>query len=329
MTSEKDWKTLYQTIADLYEDPEDLRMAHVLHENCLREGVDPNTRVFLIGVPDDRGVVHSRGRPGSARGPELFRTYFSRWVAFEGAGLVCDLGDIPVRPSIAESHEELSERVKGCLISHPHALVVVIGGGHDYAFGEIEGLIALNSEKGTGIANLDAHLDVRPTLGMDKINSGTAFRRLWETYGNHIRFHLTLGAQRAACASAHLAYLQKLRSKVVFADQVLESKSVYKTLHEELDLVFSSADQVSVNLDMDVFSATHAPGVSAPSVIGLPVGPVLKTLCRFALNPFLKTLGVYELNPTVDLNDQTSRLAALMVYEIAKARVHSKFVVAN
>lgn len=313
--------SVYTQLAKKWDVKKDPRLAHTLCKSY--KGIPKSKFIYLIGAPDDRGVKNSHGRVGAAQGPACFRKYLGRLVTFEGAEHLCDLGDIPIRKSIQDSHSALSDLVQEVHNSNPDALVIVIGGGHDYGYGEIAGLIGARPEKKIGVCNIDAHLDVRPVKN-DVITSGTPFWRLWKDYESHIAYHLTFGVQKSAAAQAHLKYLEERRSKIIFASEVLYRQQQEEVLAKELDVLFSSADRVSMNIDLDAFSLHYVPGVSAPSVFGLvPVG-IMNVLTRYVTNPFLKTMGIYELNPAVDYpGDPSSRLAAEMVYQFVIARIRA------
>jgi formiminoglutamase len=314
-----DAKDVYRKLVLKYDSKQDKRLAHIL---CESTGSLPHDKsIYIIGVPDDRGVENNHGRVGAAKGPEVFRKYFGRLIAFEGSDHLYDVGDIPIQDTIADTHMMLAKQVKEIHESVPNALVIVIGGGHDYAYGEISGLIQSHPNHKIGICNIDAHLDCRP-IENNLISSGTPFWRLWEDFGDQISYHLTYGVQRSAVSKLHLNYLKEKRSKVIFARDVFHRFQQEESLGKELEILFSSADRVALNIDLDAFSATYAPGVSAPSIFGLvPIG-VVKVLTHYFENPFLKSLGIYELNPRVDASgDLTARLAAEMVYFFIEARV--------
>jgi len=317
---------VYTPLLKKWDAKTDPRMAHVLCETY--KTIPKSKFIYLVGVPDDRGVKNNQGREGAAKGPDTFRKYFGKLTTFEGAEKMCDLGNIPIKNTLQATHSELANLVKDIHNKNPDALVIVIGGGHDYAYGEISGLIEARPEKKIGICNIDAHLDLRPVLN-NVISSGTPFWRLWEDYEDHIGYHLTFGAQKSAVAKSHLKYAEARRTKVVFSHEVFSRVKQEEVLRKEMDLLFSADDRVSINIDLDAFNMAHAPGVSAPAAFGLHPMVVTRVLLSYVANPFLKTLGIYELNPQVDYpGDPTSRLVAEMVYMFSGVRVKAMAKVA-
>ena len=85
------------------------------------------------------------------------------------------------------------------------AIPIVLGGGHETAFGHFLGYAA--SRLPVGIINLDAHLDVRPTndgLG----HSGSPFRQAMEHAQSPLRgdCYSCLGVQPHSLSRDHLVY---------------------------------------------------------------------------------------------------------------------------
>ncbi|MCY1157770.1 MAG: hutG, partial [Citricoccus sp.] len=94
----------------------------------------------LIGFASDEGVRRNHGRPGAAAGPEALRRALAP-LAVHGEFGLHDAGDVPVAGEDLESaQEELGRRVAGLL--EDHRLVVVLGGGHEAAYGSYLGLAA-------------------------------------------------------------------------------------------------------------------------------------------------------------------------------------------
>src|SRR5438105_13210107 len=121
----------------------------------------------VIGFPQDEGVRRNLGRPGAAEAPRAIRRWLYRlspWDVLRGADLtrlrLLDLGDLRCDADLEASQRALGETVAQVLAAR--AIPVGLGGGHETAFGHFLAYAASRSP--VGIINLDAHLDVRPTL---------------------------------------------------------------------------------------------------------------------------------------------------------------------
>ena len=69
-----------------------------------------------------------------------------------------------------------------------------------------------------------------------------------------------------------------------------------------------------ISLDIDCFSASEAPGCSAPNPFGLKVDEFMDLWPWLFSNFDVKGLGIYEVSPSLDVDNRTSRLAAFMIH---------------
>jgi formiminoglutamase len=275
----------------------------------------------LLGVADDRGVHLNGGRMGAADGPQRFRDWFSRLPATGeyGHASILSAGDLMPAENTTETHERLAGVVAVLRERFPKARVVVVGGGHDHAYGEVLGLARWLGAKDDGarlaVVNVDAHADVRPHTG--EPHSGTPFRRLLvdpaaRLYGESF---CEWGLQRATNATAHLQWLHQQGAKVVMWDEIPDGDRAAGEQLTELMSGFSrSHAAVALSVDLDGFPHAASPGVSAPSPLGVPPGAVVRAAAALHdLEPATQ-LGLYELNPRFDQDGKSARLAARIAW---------------
>ena len=94
--------------------------------------------VALIGFASDEGVRRNHGRTGASRGPEHIMSALAGLAVHHDTPLY-DVGTITVHHTNLEGgHDSLSSAVDA-LISKGHT-VIVLGGGHETAFGSHRGL---------------------------------------------------------------------------------------------------------------------------------------------------------------------------------------------
>lgn len=121
---------------------------------------------LLIGFCCDEGVRRNQGRIGAARAPRALRRALAglpahRVPTLRDAGdIVCDDGDLEA------AQRALGEAVRHALTSG--ARPVVLGGGHEVAWGTYCGLRAWLDDGSAGerhllVVNFDAHFDLRQT----------------------------------------------------------------------------------------------------------------------------------------------------------------------
>src|SRR5262245_24052654 len=181
-------------------------------------------RAVIVGFPQDEGVRRNQGRPGAAQAPAEIRRWLYRLTPYDGEKDIhlgtlppLDGGDIRIAGALEDSQAVLAEVIGGILTAG--AVPVVLGGGHETAYGHFLGYVA--ARKSVGIVNLDAHLDVRPCLG-ELGHSGSPFRQAlehpsWPLAGQR---YVCLGAQPAAVSAAHVRYVRERGGRVWWADQV-------------------------------------------------------------------------------------------------------------
>ena len=155
-------------------------------------------KYVLLGIPEDMGVRANYGRPGTADAWKAFMDAFCNLQhnhhfspeailvlgTISCADLIADAklleDDDPFFPTkIGGLIKELDERVSSCIqaIVVADKLPIVIGGGHNNAYGMLKG-IAQPLGKAVNCINIDAHTDFRPT---EHRHSGNGFSYARET----------------------------------------------------------------------------------------------------------------------------------------------------
>lgn len=298
-------------------------------------GLDADPRpdkvlAVIVGVADDRGVQLAGGRVGAADAPSKLRDFFFRLPAPPefGPGSVLNAGDLKPAEHTAETHARLAEVVAVLRERFPRAKLVVVGGGHDHAFGEVMGLArslqhqpaSAAGEGRVGVLSIDAHADVRPYVeGPRNLEppGGTALRRLIAEPTARVEGQSVAvwGLQRACNASSWLQFLDAQGAKAVYLDEIDgDDRRAGAQLTALLYELASRHDALSLSLDMDAFAQSVSPGVSVPSPVGVPPGAVLRGVAALGRLPCLHQLGIYGLNPRFDQDAATARLAARVAW---------------
>ncbi|HLV20375.1 MAG TPA: formimidoylglutamase [Polyangiaceae bacterium] len=272
--------------------------------------------VVLIGVPDDAGVERGGGRPGAAAGPDAIRKALRRFGTTYDLGTqtdfedlrIADAGDLIVAgDDSAQTHERLSASVERILRSG--AVCVVLGGGNDASFGSIQGLCR-SAGSAAGI-NVDAHFDVREVVS-GRITSGTPYRRVLEQLpvpGSHFT---EFAAHPAVNSRAHHEWLLRAGACCLDLDAV-RARGVDAAFGAELERLARLGDALFVSIDLDVFAAADAPGVSAPGADGLRPREGRAIALSAGRAPQVRLFELMELNPHFDQDARTARLCALLL----------------
>lgn len=82
-----------------------------------------------------------------------------------------------------------------------------------------------------------------------------------------------------------------------------------------VDAFIEKVDCLYVTIDLDVFTAAVAPGVSAPAVKGIDLATFEAIFKHIQETGKIKLLDIAECNPKFDLDNRTAKLAAYIVYQ--------------
>jgi formiminoglutamase len=279
----------------------------------------------LLGLASDAGVSRNHGRPGAADGPAALRRALANlaWHGGDDARLY-DAGDVLCQDdALEEAQSAYADRLAGLL--HDGHFVVGLGGGHEIAWAAHSGLERAFAGdprfERLGVLNFDAHLDLRRPDPAGRGTSGTPFLQIAEARaarGLEFRY-LCVGVSETANTPALFD-----RARALGVTNVTDLEAAQPEAQLQLQRFIEASSAVYLTLCLDVLPAAVAPGVSAPSGLGVALHRVV-TLLHGALaacghgRPGSKLLlaDVAELNPRYDADGRTARTAARLVYELA------------
>jgi len=270
--------------------------------------------LVCIAYESDDGVCANGGRSGADRGPEALRERLGNLPSVEGVDIV-DAGSIEPASTVLETQEALAWAVER--IVSLGGTPLVLGGGHDQAYGHFLG-VAKALRRAPACVNIDAHLDMRP-IPEDGPNSGTPFTQAMEwcrANGQPFRYAV-LGVQRGANTRGLIARAEAAGVVMVDADGF--AIDMIDEVMDAVDAAVGDAD-ICLSIDLDVFAAAFAPGVSAPSAMGIAPDAAFRRVLRGILaTGRVRGVEIAELSPAHDIDDRTARLGAMLAFEVAGA----------
>lgn len=281
--------------------------------------------VALLGFACDAGVWRNHGRPGAAEGPDALRRMLAN-LAWHGRrdDRLYDAGTVACEADALESAQREYARRLAALLADGHR-PIGLGGGHEIAWAAYQGVAqALQGDprlERLGIVNFDAHLDLRRPEVEGRGTSGTPFLQIAEARaaaGQPFRY-LCIGVSEAANTPAQLDRAAALGAEFIF-DVDVDRPATAVRLRQFID----ESSAIYLTICLDVLPPSIAPGVSAPSGLGVEM-PSVVTLLREVLrccgprDPGGKLLlaDIAELNPRHDPDGRTARTAARLAYELA------------
>lgn len=270
--------------------------------------------VFL-GFCCDEGIRRNQGRIGAALAPVEIRKALGnvcvhealeRTAILDGGDIVCSLAG-----ELQGYQLELAARVEEVIKAG--FTPIVLGGGHETAFGHYLGL-----EKTYGsslcIINIDAHFDLRPYKeGME--SSGTPFTQIaahCKAKGWDFNYAV-LGVQKIANGRNLFTAAEQLEVSYVSAAQCFSQPGLCL---EKVKEHLAQSSFVYLTICLDAFSSSIAPGVSAPQPLGIFPHMILDTLSYIAKSGKLVGFDVVELSPPFDRDHQTAKLAASLIWQV-------------
>lgn len=274
----------------------------------------PKKSVVLLGFACDEGVKRNLGRPGAKQGPEHVRKALANLpISFTEPRSIWDAGTISCNDGDLEKAQQLLGEAVAAL-RKLGVFVIVLGGGHEVAWGNFQGLL---DQQAIDTLNFDAHFDLRPLLPENKGSSGTSFSQI------HAACQQKKIPWRYACFGlqpfGNTKQLFETAKKINATHCLAETMIHHPELaHEALGTWLASAEQIHLTLCLDIFSAAHAPGVSAPQALGISPHDLLPFFRQALESGKVIGFDIAELNATYDRDDQTAKLAAHFVAEVLK-----------
>lgn len=279
--------------------------------------VNPDQTAFaFLGFCCDEGVRRNQGRTGAAAGPAALRNAMASFAHHLPAQVIlCDAGDvICANQNLEEAQEQLGKKV--ALLLQKGYRPLVLGGGHEIAFGHFLGLEQATAQQQFGVINFDAHFDLRSYE--KQTSSGTPFLQIADRQIERIQDfkYNVIGLQEYGNTRALFQTADRLQAKYTLVEEVQLHK--LPVLKEQLSAFLEQVDAVYLTIDLDVFAASYAPGVSATNALGIQPEVILALLKQVARSGKLLSLDVAELNPAYDLDNRTAKLGAALLYHVVQ-----------
>ncbi len=282
---------------------EDLRLWQVIKDfEKEKNNINKEKKnICFVGYDTDDGVVRNLGRKGAEGGPNAIRKAMQSFPKISNLELYDykNLNSRVLEKAQSEYSEKIATAIKrGCI-------PIGLGGGHDIAYGSYLGIRKAFPDKKIGIINFDAHLDIR--CYKDGPTSGTSFKQILDSDPN-VKYAI-VGFKRQG-NTKRLIDLAKKFDTLILDEELLEQETIIL-----LDIFVKHVDIVYVTFCMDVFDIPYAPGVSAPTILGLNPKKGERFLRKLIKSKKVVCLDFAEVNPLYDTDQRTSKLAGTLAYD--------------
>src|SRR5699024_476476 len=265
--------------------------------------MNKNENAFgIIGFECDEGVKRNKGRLGAAKAPNKIKKMLAPLPYNIGESKTIDVGNVVCDNEKLEQHQkELGYYVTELI--QQSKIPIILGGGHETLYGHYLGVReAVESDASVGVINIDAHFDLRD----DHVtSSGTMFHQIMNQ--DDKAGYLCLGVQTFSNTRKLFDTAEELDVIYILEENIGENN--LQETFDTIDTFSKKHDYIMLTLDMDSIASSAAPGVSAPSPLGMDP-KVVRALLRYIVSQNnITSFDVSEVNPLVDENDKTVRLA--------------------
>lgn len=259
--------------------------------------------VVILGCPQDEGVRRNHGRTGAALAPEAIRRQFYKLTDFGVNRQIYDAGDVSIQNTLEETHALHTEIVEQLL--RDKKKIIVLGGGNDISYADGAAMRRVFGADHWTALNIDAHFDARDDQPR---NSGTPYRQLLdENQIAPLNFY-EIAYQKQAASRIYYEFLKDAGVNLISLDEFQKPDFSIQT-------IINPEPPIFWGFDVDAVRASDAPGVSAPS----PIGLTAEEFCGLAMlaGNFRNTqiIEFTEVNPHFDIDQRTARLAAIAMHK--------------
>lgn len=268
----------------------------------------------LIGFRCDEGVRRNNGRIGAAEGPAAIRHALAKLPVQKQNFHCYDVGSITCADGDLEATQQALGAIVELLLDH-QMIPIILGGGHELAWGHYQGIVRKYPNKHLGIINFDSHFDMRPLQAKNQGTSGTAFLQIAEAHASaERRFDYNcIGIQHTGNIRQLFETARHYDTKIILADELHQGQQ--QKCVDFVDRVIDQNEIIYMSLCLDVFAAAYAPGVSANQPFGLAPWDLIPFIRQLAAGGKVIGFDICELSPRYDVDQHTAKLAAILIYE--------------
>jgi formiminoglutamase len=311
------------------------------------KGVDPavflktsDAKYVLFGIPEDIGVRANFGRPGAASAwksaiGSIANIQHNRFckgnqILVLGHLNVCEemeevkhlnFNDVEDRAKLSQLVEKIDKDVSHIIfnIVKSGKIPIVIGGGHNNAYGNIKGT-ALAKGKAINAINFDAHSDFRILEGR---HSGNGFSYAYEE--GFLKKYFIFGLHENYTSKSVLDIIKKIEDRVRYNTYDSINIRKEKNFHQELLQAseFIQNDCYGIEIDLDAIPNIAS---SAMTLSGFSIEELRQFVTYFGKNKNAAYLHICEGAP--DLGEEKNnhligKLIGYLVTDFIKSNNHS------
>lgn len=294
-----------------------------LGETCLLRETDNDNwkkaKFHIVGVTEDVGPQLNGGNLGATNAFESFLPRFfqvqdntfltGKQIAIHGK-LVCDETAPLTNNLVEELDEAVSKWIKE--VHDANGIPIVIGGGHNNAFGCIKGTFDAFGHA-IHVVNLDPHADFRALEGR---HSGNPFS--YAHAAGMIEKYIPFGLHQSYNNQHILDQLSKIDSEVYWFENWLDNLGAFQKDLEELTEILGKK-RVGLELDMDAIKDMPS---SARSSSGVTVEQARQYVRKITRSNNVSYFHLPEAAPQTKIEEHyVGKTLAYLVTDFIKCRI--------
>lgn len=266
------------------------------------DNVSKEYGICFVGYDTDDGIKRNQGRIGAEKGSNAIRKAMQSFPIVENLRIY-DYQNLKNKV-LEEAQKEYLLKIYNVI--KKELFPIGLGGGHDIAFASYSGIRKAYPDKKIGIINFDTHLDMR--YYDNGATSGTSFKQILDSDKN-VKYSI-VGFKKQGNTKR---LIDTAKSYNVL---ILDEENDEKFINDELKKYLADTDILYVTFCMDVFNASDAPGVSAPTIMGLDPKKGKRILREIMKSKKVVCVDFAEVNPEYDIDSRTAKLAGSLIYDI-------------
>ena len=306
-------------------------------ENVVNFLKNSEAKFVLFGIPEDIGVRANNGRPGTAtawksaiksianiqhnrfcKGSNIIVLGTLDTAAFNSEAEGLEFNSTPDRKKFSEIVSKIDKEVSHIIstIVKCGKIPLIIGGGHNNAYGNIKGT-ALAKGKPINAINLDAHSDFRIMEGR---HSGNGFSYAFEE--GFLKKYFIFGLHESYTSKNVLDQLKSLKDKIQYNTYDAIKVRGEKEFRLEMQIAydFIKCDAYGIEIDMDALPLVPS---SAMTPSGFSVEEVRQFIYFFGKHSNAAYLHICEGAPALDTetnNHMVGKLIGYLLTDFIKAK---------
>jgi formiminoglutamase len=274
--------------------------------------------IVVIGCPTDEGIKRANGREGAALAPDAIRREFYKLTPFGITGKIFDFGNVKIGEDLEDTHQNYCRLITRFL--RDGKKIISLGGGNDVSYPDGCAMAEVFGRENWIAINVDAHFDVRAE---NSINNESQYFQLLEEKLLRPEYFYEIAYQPHYASPFYFRYLQNLGVNLVSLEQLRSRETADTEVRELVRQKFinhSSSLSTFFSFDLNSVRSSDAPGVTAPSTIGLRSGEFL-TLVQFAAKlTNTRIIEFSEVNPNFDTDNRTATLVAVAMHRFCSSQ---------